>query len=177
MSFLAPWFLLGLLVVSVPVVLHLQRRRTTRELPFSSLQFLRPTPPRLSRRRRIEHWLLLLVRGLVVALLALAFARPFFTRPLPGLAVASGARRLILVDTSASMQRAGLSPAALARVRAQLAAAGPGDRLALMTFSDRARLVFGFEEWAAGPPDGRVGLAEARLATLRPGWGGGDLGV
>ena len=108
MSFLTPLYLLALAGLAVPVILHLARRRTRRELPFGSLRFLSPTPPRFESRKRIEHWALLALRCLAVALLAAAFARPFFTRPLPGVATASGRRLLILLDTSASMRREGL---------------------------------------------------------------------
>ena len=40
--------------------------------------FLTESPPRITRRSRIEHWVLLLLRAAAIILLALAFARPFF---------------------------------------------------------------------------------------------------
>ena len=78
MNFLAPLFLLGALAVALPIALHLARRTARRRTVFSSLLFLRPTPPRLTRRNRLEHRLLLLLRCLVIGLLAFGFARPFF---------------------------------------------------------------------------------------------------
>ena len=61
MSFLAPLFLLGTLAVVGPIIFHLIRRTTREQTPFSSLMFLQPTPPRVTRRSRLENlWLLLL---------------------------------------------------------------------------------------------------------------------
>ncbi len=143
---------------------------------MSWLRFVEPAPPRLERRRRIEDWVLLALRAAVVVLLAGAFARPFFTRPLPVVAAPRGARWLVLLDTSASMRREGVWAEALARARAVVAEAGAGGdaagvRLGLMTFAQRAQLVLGFEEARGGD------TAEARLAAVQPGWGATDLGV
>src|SRR5262245_64480000 len=77
MSLLAPLYALGLLAISAPIVFHLIRRSPKGEVPFSSLMFLAPTPPRLTRRSRLENWLLLLLRAAALGLLAFAFARPF----------------------------------------------------------------------------------------------------
>src|SRR5207245_8874893 len=82
MSFLAPLFFLGALAVSLPIIFHLIRRTTRERTPFSSLMFLQPSPPRLTRRSRLEHILLLLLRCLVLCLLAFGFARPFLKRTL-----------------------------------------------------------------------------------------------
>src|SRR5262245_28153173 len=106
MNFLSPWFLLGALAVAGPIVFHLIQRAIKERVPFSSLMFLRQSPPRTTRRRRIEHFWLLLLRCLCLCLLAAAFARPFFFQGsvLPS---SPDARQqtILLVDTSASMQR------------------------------------------------------------------------
>ena len=72
MNFLAPLFLIGALAVAGPVIYHLVRRTTRERLPFGSLLFLQPSPPRLSQRHRFEHILLLILRCLALALLALS---------------------------------------------------------------------------------------------------------
>ena len=77
MSFLTPLYVLGLTAVIAPLVFHLIRRSPRGEVPFSSLMFLTPTPPRLTRRSRLDHLLLLLLRAAALCLLAFAFARPF----------------------------------------------------------------------------------------------------
>src|SRR6266545_4377780 len=106
MSFLAPLFLLGALAVAAPIIFHLIRRTSREKMPFSSLMFLQPTPPRVTRSSRLENIFLLLLRCLVLCLLALGFARPFFQKPVAAdHASGLGSRIVILVDASASMKR------------------------------------------------------------------------
>src|SRR5439155_14101171 len=80
MSFLAPWFLLGALAIAGPIVFHMIRQSARERMPFSSVMFLRPIPPRVKRHPKLEHLLLLLLRCLVLVLLATGFARPFFAK-------------------------------------------------------------------------------------------------
>src|ERR1041385_4153779 len=83
MNFLAPLFLAGAFAVALPVVFHLIRRTTRERTVFSSLMFLKPTPPRLTKRNRLEHILLLMLRCAAICLLAVGFARPFVKHILP----------------------------------------------------------------------------------------------
>ena len=71
--------------------------------------FLKPSPPRLTKRSRLEHLLLLLLRCLALALLAFAFARPFFQETsVQNSGSGLPSRTVVLVDASASMRREGL---------------------------------------------------------------------
>src|SRR6267154_2638940 len=138
MSFLAPLFLLGALAVSLPVIFHLIRRTTRERTPFSSLMFLQPSPPRLTRRSRLEHILLLLLRCAILCLLALGFARPFIKKPAHADPTSASARRIVvLVDSSASMRRANLWADARQRVESVLSKTLPADQVALFTFDRR----------------------------------------
>src|SRR5947207_6018864 len=110
MSLLAPLFLFGALAVAAPIIFHLIRASTREKTPFSSLMFLLPSPPRLTRRSRLEHLLLLLLRCLVLCLLALGFARPFVKKAVPPEKPSAAHRILLLVDTSPSIRRANLCP-------------------------------------------------------------------
>ena len=72
---------------------------------FSTLMFLKESPPRLTKRSHLENILLLLMRCAVICLLAISFARPYIQRasvepPKPN----SGRRFVILLDTSASLR-------------------------------------------------------------------------
>lgn len=146
-------------------------------MPFSSLMFLQPTPPRVTKRNRLEHILLLLLRGLVICLLALAFARPFLQRPtLAPLPADTGRKTILLLDTSASMKREGLWTAAVAKAREILNRSSPADQVAVFTFDRQARAFATFEQWASMAPGERVGLTSKRLAELQPGWGSTHLG-
>lgn len=171
MSFLAPWFLLGMLAVAGPLLFHLVRRTTRQRVPFSSLLFLRPRPPRLTRRNRLEHLLLLALRCLVLGLLAAAFARPYLDQIFPALAAAAPARRIVLlVDTSASLRRGDLWSQALARAEALLRRTGPADQVAVLTFERRVTPRVSFDQWDATPVGERAAFARAQLAAVQPGW-------
>ena len=95
MSLLAPLYALGALAISLPLIFHLIQRRPQGEMSFSSLMFLSPTPPRLTRRSRLDNLLLLFLRGLALLLLSLAFARPFL-RAVEQLNLETPARRIVL---------------------------------------------------------------------------------
>src|SRR6185436_9910952 len=154
MSFLAPLFALGALAIIGPILFHLIRRTTREVTPFSTLMFLQPSPPRITKRSRLENLWLLLLRCLVLALLALAFARPFLPRaaptvPPPG----TGKRSVILVDTSASMRREKLWEDARKKVEALARAAVLTDEIALLAFDRTVRTLLTFDDWKAQPPD------------------------
>ncbi len=178
MSFLTPAFLFGALALALPVVFHLIRRSTRDRLPFSSLQFLQPTPPRLTKRSRLEDLLLLLLRCLALALLALGFARPFLKQPSANDPVAGQPKRLVLlVDRSASMQRAGLWSAAVARAGEVLAQTTANDQVTVLAFDQEITRVMTFEDWQAAPAGDRAALARSRVEALKPGWGATQLGM
>ena len=177
MSFLAPLFLIGGLAIALPVVLHLVRRSSREKQLFSSLMFLKPTPPRMTRRNRLEHILLLLLRCLVIGLLAFAFARPFLQKPILAAATdAAGAQIVLLVDTSASMRREGFWAEAMAKAEAALKKTTPTDQVAIFTFDDQVRTTLSFEEWAGMNLADRSALAAQRLAGFQPTWRATHLG-
>lgn len=177
MSFLAPLYLLGALAVAAPILFHLIRRTTRGEVPFSSLLFLQPSPPRLTRRSRLENWPLLLLRAAALILLAAAFARPFL-RELSVLNLGAGERSRIavLVDASASMRRGDLWQKAQAAASEAIAAAGPEDQVAVLAFDATTKTLFGFEQSATLDPNRRQVVARGAVAGLTPSWGGTDLG-
>src|SRR6266446_6260691 len=177
MSFLAPLFLLGALAVALPVVFHLIRRTTRDRTPFSSLMFLQPSPPRLTRRSRLEHILLLLLRCAILCLLALGFARPFIKRPINADPTSANARRIVLmVDTSASMRRANLWADARDRVESILRKTSPADQVTLLTFDRRVNPLVTFEQWNAAPAGDRASLAARKLSEASPSWSATHLG-
>jgi hypothetical protein len=68
--------LFGLAAVAVPVLIHLLHKQRTQRVQWGAMQFLLESSLQERRRQKVEHWLLLLVRMAVLALLALALARP-----------------------------------------------------------------------------------------------------
>jgi hypothetical protein len=172
MSFLAPLFALGSLAVVLPIVFHLIQRRPRGEQVFSSLMFLQPSTPRISRRSRLNHLLLLALRATAVILLALAFSRPFL-RALQQLTVTEPARRVVLlIDRSASMQREGLWQQAMAEAQRVLDTVDPRDEVALYTFDGRVQPVVGLGSVEEGSRTESVSRA---INSLQPGWGASDL--
>ena len=177
MIFLSPLFLLGALAVAAPVIFHLIRRTVRERTTFSSLMFLRPTPPRVQRRRRVEHPLLLLLRCLGLVLLATAFSRPFFPKDAPPPPAAKENRQtILLLDTSASMKRTGLWEKARSMAESHVQTASAGS-LSIVTFDRQPRTLVSFTEWNSWSADQRASLARQRLAALAPGWMSTQLGL
>jgi hypothetical protein len=177
MSFLAPLFVLGALAIAAPILFHLIRRTSKEKIPFSSLMFLQPTPPRVTKKSRLENILLLLLRCAVLALLALAFARPFLRNPLAA-SNASGAitRTVVLIDTSASMRREGLFDEARDKAREIIRNATAADEIAVFTFDRIPRALVNFDEWKKASLNERKALGESRLAALKPTWNNTHVG-
>ena len=172
MTFLAPLFLLGALAVVGPIVFHLIRRTTREVTPFSTLMFLQPSPPRITKRSRLENLWLLLLRCLALALLALAFGRPFLrdTAQFPLPPAGEGKRIVLLLDTSASLRREKLWDDLRTKAAARLRDARPVDTFALVAFDRAPRDILTFEEWNKARPEERVALAQQRLTALGPTW-------
>ncbi len=104
MAFLAPLFFAALLTFAIPILIHLTQRERKQVVEFPSLMFLEKIPYQSVRRRRIRDWPLLAMRLAAILLIVLAFARPFFDRPIVALANVSGPREVvILLDRSYSM--------------------------------------------------------------------------
>lgn len=100
MGFLAPWFLAGLVALGLPVYVHLLRKQTTVPRPVSSLMFFEQGTQSSIRHRRLRYWLLFALRALLVLLLVLAFAKPFFRH---NSVLASDKLLLVAIDDSFSM--------------------------------------------------------------------------
>jgi len=76
MSFLHPLILsAGLLAIVIPIIIHFLRRRR-RPIEWAAMRFLQDALRKRRRRLRLEQLLLLLTRCAIVALLAVAIARP-----------------------------------------------------------------------------------------------------
>jgi len=76
MTFLHASLLLGGLVACVPILLHMLGRRQPKPILFPAIRFVRQTAITAQRGWSVKRWLLLALRVLMLALLALAFASP-----------------------------------------------------------------------------------------------------
>lgn len=176
MSLLAPLYFAGVLAIGLPILFHLIRRQPRGEVQFSSLMFLRPTPPRLTRRSRLDNWPLLLLRALALLLLAAAFTRPFLRSVSKSDSDLPSRRWVIAVDTSASMRRGGLWDQAKSQVDDILSDLRAGDEIAVMAFDNEPKTLLHFEQTS------RLTVAQIRssiqsmLSETTPSWAGTDLG-
>ncbi len=163
LSFLAPAFLAGLAAILIPVLVHLRHRERREAVAFPSLMFLQQIPYKTVKRQRIRHWSLLALRCLILALLAAAFARPFFSRAEAGIALDSARDLVILVDRSYSMGYEGRWARAQDAARSVLDGMDRDDRAALVFFSTGAQ--------AASGLTGDVAALRAAIDAAKPGAG------
>ncbi len=103
MAFLNPFFLFGLLAAGIPLLIHLWNRRRVVTIDFSSLMFLAAAHRENARRLQLRQLLILLLRMAIVALIAIALARPFLTLGLPVASMRSKTDVVIVLDNSYSM--------------------------------------------------------------------------
>ncbi|MFI5460573.1 MAG: BatA domain-containing protein [Isosphaerales bacterium] len=94
----------GAALAALPVILHLFMRQTPKHVIFPALRLIRERQRQSKKRLRVKNWLLLLARMAILALMALALARPRLYSQVP-LGDESVPTALGLVfDTSLSME-------------------------------------------------------------------------
>jgi len=99
-GFLQPLWLWALPAALLPLLLHLVARRQPPTVPFPAVRYLLQVTQDHQRRLRLQHWLLLLVRTLLILALVLALAGPTVARQgLPGHAPAA---LVLILDNSPS---------------------------------------------------------------------------
>ncbi len=169
---LAPYFAVaGGLLAGVPIVLHMLRRTPAIRMPFSVVRFLSPTLPKTTKRSTLEHWPLMLLRILAVALIALAFARPFQRLTVAKEAESGSADRIaVLLDASASMRRDGLREAVIAEVQNIAAELNPDDTVSISAYSETSRKLITAEEWRESEVGSRSALIERTITEYEPDW-------
>ena len=102
-GFSTPWMLFGLVLGSIPIIIHLLHKRSYRETNWAAMHFLLAALKRNSRRIRLEQILLLMVRTLIMMFVVLAFAQPFFESTDSKFTGDVPRHHLLVIDTSFSM--------------------------------------------------------------------------
>lgn len=166
MAFLNPIFLLGALAAAVPVLVHLVRRTRAVKLQFPSLMFLRRIEQKTIRKRRLRNLLLLALRCAALLLLALAFARPYFTGANAKTDTGSQSSSVILIDTSYSMRYGDVFARARQAARNAVDEAPAGAQFAIVQFSRSYDVLMPMKQ----SPD----EARAAIAQMQPGLGATD---
>ena len=153
-----PLFLWLLPLAGVPVLFHLFLKLKKKQVLFSSLMFFNLIDPKLSARRKIREWLVLILRMLLIVFLLLAMARPVWRGSGPGGPVAL----VIVVDNSGSMGAPGRD--GRPKLAASLDAAAA--LLSGLNSRDLAGIVLTVEDPAATLPDGLVSDKAALKSAL-----------
>lgn len=101
-----PWaIILGGLAIGLPVLVHWLTRPRPVRVPVSTLRFLREALNQRRARHRLRDFIILALRTLAIALLALAIARPLTDAQLAAPAQTEDADkiRVVIMDASQSM--------------------------------------------------------------------------
>ena len=138
----ASFAIAGAIGASIPLILHLLNRERARRFVFSTVRFIQMSHQTNVRRHKLKRLLLLLMRILILALLGLAFARPFFADA-PVITQKMGGKRnaVIILDTSYSMKYEGVFERAKRETAKILDGLDSADAAALILSSDNARVV------------------------------------
>lgn len=140
MGFTAPWLLAGLAALSLPLWLHLLKRHKTPPEPFSSLMFFEQREQSSVRQHRLDFLLLLSLRLLLLVLLVLAFAGPYWKSGAP---LARTERKLTVaaIDNSFSMRQGGRLEQAKREAAALLSRLGPESQGQVVAFAGQVQLM------------------------------------
>ena len=140
MGLLSPWFLAGIAAVGLPIYVHLLRQYKQTPIPFSSLMFFERRTQSSIKHRRLKYLLLFALRCLFVALLVLAFARPYVHSS--SIVSPTGGRTMIFaVDNSFSMRQDDRFATAKQAALDQINAMHTDDRGQVIAIGGPARLV------------------------------------
>lgn len=121
LTFVSPLLLIGLVSAAIPLLLHLLSNVKAQEVHFPTLRFLKAGVEKTARRRRIRHWLLLILRSALLALLALAVAEPV-SRATGGWLAGRDYAAVVILDNSFSMAARGRSGGRFSQARSGAAA-------------------------------------------------------
>jgi hypothetical protein len=134
-GFLHPWILAGLSAAAIPILLHLLARREPPTVVFPAVRYLVTTTREHQRRLKLQNWLLLLLRTVLIVFVVLAAAGP--TVPLSGVPGHAPSALVLIVDNSPSsgavVEGSPLLRQLVAAGRRVLARATPEDALWLVT--------------------------------------------
>lgn len=136
MTFSAPLFLIGLLAVAIPIVVHLFNFRRYKKVYFSNVERLEQLQSETRRQSNLRELLILAARVLAIVFLVLAFARPVLRHD--GGPLRTGSNDVsIFIDNSFSMGTSDgerpLLDKAKEKAREIVRAYGPSDRFQLLT--------------------------------------------
>ena len=152
-SFTSPWYLLGLLGLALPILIHLLTRRQQTRLKFSAVYLLQQAQKRSVRKSRPNKLLLLLLRCLAIGFLCLALANPILSSgSLENILTSRPSAHVFVLDDSYSMSATSDQGTLFNRATetlAKLIEKLPGSHsFSLVLASNPARMV---QDWTGDP--------------------------
>jgi len=133
----------GFACIAIPIIIHFLFRRRRRPIRWAAMRFLMEAVRKQSWRLRLEQFLLLAARCLVIACVAAALGRPLLERA--GILGAGAGRTVyVLIDNglASSIRPSPDGPTALERHQKaaieQIEGLGPGDRAGLVLLAGPA---------------------------------------
>lgn len=169
MSFANPYFLVALAGIAVPIVIHIFTRDHVKHVAFSTARFFVKGAKMVIQRKKFEELLLIMLRVAAVALLAFIFARPFFkSKVVENRGDAVGVARVVVMDVSGSMRRAGLPEAMKKSAITALGSLKEGEDVAALIAFDDAPSV-------QEPLSKNLEQIKTTMETVTPGYGGTNL--
>jgi aerotolerance regulator-like protein/VWA domain-containing protein len=140
--------LAGLAALGIPVLIHLLLKRKKKQVQFSTIRFFQLQDEQSSRRRKLRNWLLLALRLLILALLVLAFSRPYARQNEASAADRKQVRVVFVLDNSASMLATGTEgqrwTLAKDRIQKVMSTLNADDSAALVECATHANVLSGF---------------------------------
>ena len=146
--FANPLMLWGLGAASLPIIIHLLNRRRFREMRWAATRFLLAAIRKNQRRVRLEQWLLLAIRTLLVILVASAMARPFL-ESLGAVPLLQGGRThwVVVLDGSLSMDQTAGDASRFEQAKSLadglVKSSRQGDLFSVLLMADPPRVVIG----------------------------------
>jgi hypothetical protein len=145
-QFLNPWLIAGAALAGIPILIHLFDKRKLPMQILPTLRFLHQINEQVKRRIRLRDALLLALRVLAIALLALLVARPVWTEGESAPRAVTGNRDTIFVlDSSFGMHYKSTGKTLFSIARERLAddvkALQPGEEAALMTCDQQWKII------------------------------------
>lgn len=168
MTFANSYFLFALAGIAVPILIHIFTRDHVKHAAFSTLRFFTKGAKLVVRRKKFQEMLLIAMRALMMALLALIFARPYFKAHEAIVTNGASTARLVVADISGSMRRGGLPDALKKEALGALESLNDGeDAAGLITFDDAPAV--------AAPVSKNLAQAKTAAESITPGYGGTNL--
>jgi hypothetical protein len=167
--FLNSVMLAGIAGAALPLMVHLLSRARVRTVDWGAMMFLDEGHGTQEQMAKLKQWTLLALRMAIVALLAIAMARPIASANWAG--PTGPLTAIIAIDCSASMAQ----PTDGGRTRSDLTREAALRTLSSLQKGDRAALILAGARQVIVPPTTDLQAIAARVAEIKPTTGAADI--